>query len=127
MKGHQNLERNPKAERFLFNSRNRKLNENISNYMVEVRRLSQYCECGDSLEEMLCDRLVCGVNHKRTQQRLLSEGASLTLQKALDIALLLESAIRQATAIHNRSQKENGHVTDCIQGPQTQRIFMFIL
>ena len=63
--------------------------------MVELRPLSQHCEYGDSLEEMLRDRLVCGVNHKRTQQRLLGEGASLTLQKALDIALSLESAIRQ--------------------------------
>ena len=36
--------------------------------------------------------------------------ASLILRKALDIALSLESPIRQATAIQNESQKENGHV-----------------
>ena len=48
--------------------RNRKLGESISQYMAELRRLSQYCEYGDSLESMLRDRLVCGVNHDRTQQ-----------------------------------------------------------
>ena len=76
--------------------RNRKLGESISQYMAELRRLSQYCEHGDSVESMLRDRLVCGVNHDRTQQRLLSEGANLTLQKAMDISLSLESAIRQS-------------------------------
>ena len=76
--------------------RNRKLGESISQYMAELRRLSQYCEHGDSVESMLRDRLVCGVNHDRMQQRLLSEGANLTLQKAMDISLSLESAIRQS-------------------------------
>ena len=76
--------------------RNRKLGESISQYMAELRRLSQYCEHGDSVESMLGDRLVCGVNHDRMQQRLLSEGANLTLQKAMDISLSLESAIRQS-------------------------------
>ena len=78
--------------------------------MAELPCLLQHCEYGDSLEEMLDDRLVCGVNHNRTQQWLLSEGASLTLQKALDMALSLESAIWQVAAIQNKRQKENGHV-----------------
>ena len=46
------------------------------------------------------------MNHDRTEQQSLSEGASLTLQKMLDIALLVESAIRQAAAILNKNQKE---------------------
>ena len=54
---------------------------------------------------MLCDRLVCGVNYKRIYQWLLSEGVLVTLQKALNIELLLESAIQQAAAIQNGSQK----------------------
>ena len=43
IKNHQNPKRNPIAERFLFNSRNRKPNKNIPNYMAELCRLSQYC------------------------------------------------------------------------------------
>ena len=61
-----------------------------------IEKIESICEYGDSLESMLRDRLVCGVNHDRTQQRLLSEGANLTLQKAMDISLSLESAIRQS-------------------------------
>ena len=45
--------------------------------MAKLRRLSQYCEYGNSLDNVLRDRLVCGINHDHTQQRLLSEGASL--------------------------------------------------
>ena len=48
---------------------------------------------------MLRDWLVCGVNHEQTQQQLLSEGPSLTLQKALDISLALESGINQDSII----------------------------
>ena len=45
--------------------------------MVELQRLTQYCDYGTVLKEMLGDRLVCGVNHSQTQQKLLSEGSSL--------------------------------------------------
>ena len=69
--------------------------------VAELRRLSQYYEYSNSLDSMLSDRLVCGINHDRTQQRLLSEGATLTLQKALDISLFLESAIEQSAIMHN--------------------------
>ena len=70
MRDHQNLRRNPIAERFLFNSRNRKSHKNISNCMAELCCLLQYCEYGDSLEEIICVRIVSGVNHERMQQRL---------------------------------------------------------
>ena len=58
MTKHENPKRNPIAERFVFNMRDRKLGESTSQCMAELRRLSQYCEYGDSLECMLRDRLV---------------------------------------------------------------------
>ena len=46
----------PQLKDFFFISRNRQSGENISNYIAdELRRLSQYCEYGDFLEEMLRD------------------------------------------------------------------------
>ena len=59
---------------------------------------------------MHCDKSVLGVNQQKTQQWLLNESAWLTLQKAYEITLSLESAIQQAAGIQNDSQKENGHV-----------------
>ena len=111
MTNHENPKRNPIAERFQFNMRNRKMGESVSQYMAELRRLSQYCEYGDSLDSMLRDRLVCGINHDRTQQRLLSEGGNLSLQKAMDISLSLESVIKQAAVIQNEFQQLNETVS----------------
>ena len=50
---------------------------------------------------------MCGINHDRTQQRFLSEGANLSLQKAMDISLSLESAIKQAAAMQNEFKQPN--------------------
>ena len=66
---------------------------------------------------MLRDRLVSGINHERTQQRLLSEGSTLTLEKALGIALSLESAISQTAVIqsgymNNKSETQILKVSD---------------
>ena len=68
MTNHENPKRSPTAERFQFNMHNRKKGESESQYMAELRRLGQYCEYGDSLDSMFRDRLVCGINHDRTQQ-----------------------------------------------------------
>ena len=83
---------------------NRKLGESISQYMAELRRLSQYCKYGDSLESMLRDHLVCAANQDQMQQHLLSKGANLKLQKAVDISLLLELAIRHLAIMQNESK-----------------------
>ena len=111
MTNHDNPKRNPIVERFQFNMRYKKTGESVSQYMAELRRLSQYCEYNDSLDSILRDRLVCGINHDRTQQRLLSEGENLSLQKAMDISLSLESAIRQAAAIQNEFKQPNETVS----------------
>ena len=58
-----------------------------------------YHHCTTSLNDILRDRLVCGINHERTQQYLLSDGSNLTLEKALDIALSLKLPISQTGII----------------------------
>ena len=81
MKDHLSPKPNPIAERFRFNTRDRQSEESVANYVAELRRLTEHCEYGTSLNDMLRDRLVCGIKHDRVQQRLLSEGAELTLEK----------------------------------------------
>ena len=76
-------------------------------FVAELRKLTEYCEYGESLNDMLRDRLVCGINHERTQQRLLSGDSTLTLEKALDIALSLESAISQTSVIQGGYMNTN--------------------
>ena len=58
-----------------------------------LRSLAEHCNFENTLEVMLRDRLVCGINNPNTQRRLLSE-VSLTFQKAFEIAQGLESAVQ---------------------------------
>ena len=47
---------------------------------------SQNCDFKEYLEEALCNRLVCGLQNKVIQRRLLAE-ENLTLKKAQELAL----------------------------------------
>ena len=71
--------------------------------MAELGKLTEHCWYGEVLNDMLRGRLGCGINHERTQQYLLSDSSSLTLEKALDISLSLESAIIQDSVIENNA------------------------
>ena len=50
--------------------------------MVKLRESAQTCEFGESLIDMLKDRLVCGVNEGGIQKRLLME-QELTFEKVV--------------------------------------------
>ena len=59
------------VERFRFNTRVRKAGENIANYVADLRKLTEHCKFNaDTLDEMLRDRLVVGINDDAIQKRL---------------------------------------------------------
>lgn len=80
-------------QRFRFNTRTRKEGESVADYLAALRHLAEFCNFGDTLEKMLRDRLVCGINDEHTQKKLLAETA-LTYEKALTIAQGSETATR---------------------------------
>lgn len=82
-------------QRFKFHSRNRMPGESVHEYVAKLRSLSEHCDFGSFWDDMLRDRLVCGVEDSAIQKRLLSE-RSLDFQKALDIAMSMEAANREA-------------------------------
>ena len=86
------------VQRYHFHSRFRQEGESISTYVSELKKLSEHCNFQDSLNDMLRDRLVCGVNNARLQRRLLAE-PDLTFGKAMELALALEAAERNAKDI----------------------------
>ena len=63
------------------------------------------CNFGDALQDMLLDRLVCGIHDQRTQRRLLAE-TDLTLQKAFDVAQAIESAESQVKELQQPGRAE---------------------
>ena len=68
--------------------------------MAELRKLTEHCNFGESLPEMLRDRLVCGINNKKIQRRLLAE-RELTLEKAEEIALAEELTAKHVVDIQS--------------------------
>ena len=81
------------VQRYKFHSRFRKPGESVSVFLLELRAMSEFCNFGATLDMMLRDRLVCGVNDDHIQKRLLSE-ANLTLQRAIKLAESLETAAK---------------------------------
>ena len=65
--------------------------EYIAEYIAELRRLSTHCIFWAYLEDLLRDRLVCGLRNEAIRKRLLSE-ANLKLVMALEMSQRLEMA-----------------------------------
>ena len=86
------------AARFLFHQRQQQPGESVAIYLAELRKLAVPCEFGETLDEALRDRLVCGLRDEAYQKRLLSE-PELTLDKALQIAQSMETADVNARAL----------------------------
>ena len=104
---------NPKpskiVERFRFNTRNRQQGESMATFIAELWHLTRYCNFGDSLKEMLRDRLVCDIENGPIQRRLLAE-PSLTLDKAIEIAIAMESADRNARDLQKTQHPQTVNV-----------------
>ena len=86
------------VERYKFHRRNRNEDEGVAAYVAELRKLTEHCNFGETLPEMLRDRLVCGINNKKIQRRLLAE-RELTLKKAEEISLGEELAAKHVVDI----------------------------
>ena len=60
-------------------------------FVAELRALAEFCNFGDTLNVMLWDRIVCGINDDATQRRLLAE-PDLNYAKAVETARSMEAA-----------------------------------
>ena len=88
------------VQRYKFNTRSRAEGESVATYVAALRDIAQHCEYKDPLQDMLRDRLVCGLKHRGMTNRLLAE-KDLMYDKALELAQAMESAERGTR--HNQS------------------------
>ena len=76
---------NPKpleiAERFRFHKWNQKEGKSVGDFVAGIRKLSRNCNFGEFQENMLRDRLVCGLKSEHIHYKLLAQ-ADLTFAKA---------------------------------------------
>ena len=80
----------PEPPKFLqrakFDAPLRKDNESISEFVAALRKLSEHCQFGATLNERLCETFVTDVNNNAIQRKLILE-TDLTLVKAVTIAI----------------------------------------
>ena len=102
------------VQRFKFHTCFRRPGESVSMFLAELRALAQHCNFGATLDDMLRDRIVCGINDDSIQRRLLSE-AKLTLKEALKLTLSYESATRNARELQvsQNSGEAASELADC--------------
>ena len=109
--------------RYKFHQTIRRPGETVSAYVNFLRQLAKNCEFENSLDDMLRDRLVCGINNEHIQKRLFAE-PKLTFQKALQIALSEEAATKQTSDIHGNvsARVDVVRTTSQQKAPQKSRI-----
>ena len=89
-------------ERYKFNNRKQESHESIDVYAAALRALAATCEFGELKDEMICDRLVCGIADNSVQRKLLQE-PKLSLEKCLDICRSAEATSAHLKAISGHS------------------------
>ena len=84
------------VQRAKFYGHSREKVETVAQYLSELRAIAALCNFGDKLDDMLRDRLVCGINDSAMQRRLLAEGDALSLRDAVKHTMSIELAEKDA-------------------------------
>ena len=80
------------AERYKFGCCRQGDSESLANFIADLWRLSASCNLkANALDENLCDRFVCGLTQEYIRSRLLMETDDLMCDRAVEIAISLES------------------------------------
>ena len=108
------------VERFRFYCRTRKPGESVANFLAQLRSLAAHCNYGDTMENMLRDRLVCGINDYSIHKRLLAE-PNLTYKKAVELARGLETADRNVKLLKSGATSHIKRETPLQESPQVNR------
>ena len=95
VKNHLNPKPSPISKRFEFSTRCQERRETVDTFVAALRKIAEHCDYGNMFNDMLHNCIVCGVQDKGIQSRLLQE-VGLTYTKALDIACAAETAERDA-------------------------------
>ena len=95
--------------RYLFNSRQQKGDEKFSDYLTALKTLINDCEYGNHEDELLRDRIVCGIYESKVRERLLRMD-KLTLKQAIDVCQVAEMSTAQLKSLKFDTQDVNSVV-----------------
>ena len=113
---------NELAESYNFDTRYQKESETVSDYIVALKKLSIHSGFGDEeqVKKRLRNRLVAGVRSDAIKNRLLSEGAALTWDKAVEISTSMDTA-RQNSKMMRPAEELNSKVKSAEEVKRVQR------
>ncbi|KAJ2953305.1 hypothetical protein O0L34_g891 [Tuta absoluta] len=107
------------VRRYKFFTRNQEDGENIDQYVTALRLLSQQCEFSTLQEELIRDRIVCGIINNTVRDRLLRTD-ELTLVKAIQICQAAEISKEESLCFDGTSSS-SGVQVDAVQGARYAR------
>ena len=76
----------------------------VAEFVVALRKITEHCEFGTFLDDLLQDCLVCGVFDKNIQHRFLQE-TKLTYKQTLDMALATEAASKDTKRLQDHREE----------------------
>ncbi|XP_064638291.1 uncharacterized protein LOC135494308 [Lineus longissimus] len=85
-------------ERYIFNNRDQKSGETIDEYCTQLKSLAQTCEFLNLKDELIRDRIVCGISDDGVRKKLLQQ-SKLTLKLCIDICRAAETTTAQVKAM----------------------------
>lgn len=105
MRKHYGGTKNPRVERTKFREIVRSQGESLQAYSVRLKHAARDCEFGASLNQMLVDQLIAGVQSKTVATKLLdsSKGLKLTFSDAMQLAETAELS-EQNAAMYSREK-----------------------
>ena len=95
--------------RFKFFNVKQQENQPVDDFVNELKTKAQECEFKELTEGLIRDRIVCGINSLKLQERLLRE-SDLTLDKAILLCKAEEDTQKQAKEIQKRSSETDNKV-----------------
>lgn len=111
-----NPETNVIMERHNFNTRNQKPGETVEAYVSTLRNQAKNCNFGALEDELIRDRLVCGISSDTVRRTLLKE-TELTLSKAVRLCHISELTDKHTKTLSAQKNAATASV-DAIQVKQ---------
>lgn len=97
---------NETYERYLFNTCVQLEGINIDSYVAKLRKLAKTCNYGGLEDNLIRDRIVCGIRENTIRKRLLQED-KLSLDRAIDMCRAFESTAVKIKTMAGASTSED--------------------
>ena len=95
-------QQNVTMERYRFQMRCQRKDEMVSQFVTALKLLAAGCKFGELMNDMIKDRIVCGISSEHVKERLLRE-TNLALKKAIGIRQVDEESKKQVKILKDET------------------------